>query len=170
MTGPTGMAAFTPVHRATAPRRLRNAMGRFATGVTVVTTADGDLVHGMTANGVLSVSLDPPLVLVSLGRCRMAEMLPRTGRYGISVLHEEQAAIAAHFAGQARIEDPLDFEWRAGLPYVAGSLAQVGCRVVAVHPAGDHRLWVGRVEHMDHRDGPPLLFYTGRFGGLRPHD
>jgi anti-anti-sigma factor len=81
------MAAHTPVYRATAPRRLRDAMGRFATGVTIITTAGDDKqVHGMTANGVLSVSLDPPLVLVSLGRCRMAEMLPQTGRYGISVL------------------------------------------------------------------------------------
>ena len=75
-------------------------MGRFATGVTVVTTTHKDTIHGMTANAFLSVSLRPPLVLVSLGRCRMSEMLPRTGRYGVSVLASDQEHFAAHFAGQ----------------------------------------------------------------------
>jgi len=163
---PAGMAAHTPVHRATAPRRLRNAMGRFATGVTVITTRDGDSAHGMTANGVLSVSLDPPLVLVSLGRCRMAEMLPRTGRYAISVLAEEQAPLAAHFAGRATPGARPRLVDLRGLPVVEGALAHLVCRVSALHPAGDHCLWVGRVEHMEHRDGAPLLFYAGAFHGL----
>ena len=100
--GPAGVAKLTPAARATAEagRALRQVMGRFATGVTVVTTADGDAIHGMTANAFLSVSLTPPLVLISLGRCRMAEMLPRTGRYGVSVLSDDQEHLAAHFAGQ----------------------------------------------------------------------
>jgi flavin reductase (DIM6/NTAB) family NADH-FMN oxidoreductase RutF len=162
-----GMAARTPVGRATAPRRLRNAMGRFATGVTVITTAEDDQVHAMTANGVLSVSLDPPLVLVSLGRCRMAEMLPRTGRYGISVLAESQEHLAAHFAGQATSDHLPDFDWRHGLPFIPDALAHLGCRVAELHQAGDHCLWIGRVEHMEHTDGDPLLFYSGRFHKLR---
>lgn len=162
-----GVAGLTPTWRSTAPRRLRDAMGRFATGVTVITTADeGEAVHGMTANGVLSVSLDPPLVLVSLGRCRMAEILPRTGRYGISVLAADQQETAMHFAGQRSAAASARFTWEAGLPFLAGSLAQIGCRVAEVHPAGDHVLWIGRVEHMVHRDGDPLLFYAGRFAGL----
>lgn len=164
-----GMAALTPTSRSTAPRRLRDAMGRFATGVTVITTAEaGEGIHGMTANGVLSVSLDPPLVLVSLGRCRMAEILPRTGRYGISVLAEGQRDVAMHFAGQAARPGAPPFVWESGLPFVAGSLAQIGCRVADVHQAGDHVLWIGRVEHMTHGDGDPLLFYAGRFAGLKP--
>lgn len=162
-----GMAALTPTWRSTAPRRLRDAMGRFATGVTVITTADeGDGVHGMTANGVLSVSLDPPLVLVSLGRCRMAEILPRTGRYGISVLAADQQDVAMHFAGQRHRATTPAFTWDGGLPFLPGSLAQIGCRVSDVHPAGDHVLWIGRVESMTHRDGDPLLFYAGRFAGV----
>ena len=166
-TGRLAMAAHTPVYRATAPRRLRDAMGRFATGVTIITTAGDDRqVHGMTANGVLSVSLDPPLVLVSLGRCRMAEMLPKTGRYGISVLAEEQEALAAHFAGQRTVDDLPSFDWSHELPFIPDALAHVGCRVTDIHEAGDHWLWVGRVEHMEHRDGAPLIFYRGRFQGL----
>ncbi|MGH2892076.1 MAG: flavin reductase family protein [Solirubrobacteraceae bacterium] len=166
---PTGMAKLTPrsAQAEAAARELRNVMGRFATGVTVVTTTHRDTIHGMTANAFLSVSLRPPLVLVSLGRCRMSEMLPRTGRYGVSVLASDQEHFAAHFAGQrASSVDPA-FVWENDLPLLDGALAHVGCRVVDVHPAGDHVLWIGEVEHLYHREGEPLLFYTGRFGTLR---
>ena len=57
--------------------------------------------------------------------------------------------------------------WDNDLPLLDGALAHVGCRVVDVHPAGDHVLWIGEVEHLYHREGEPLLFYTGRFGTLR---
>ncbi|MGH2890782.1 MAG: flavin reductase family protein [Solirubrobacteraceae bacterium] len=141
-------------------------MGRFATGVTVVTTAHRQTIHGMTANAFLSVSLRPPLVLVSLGRCRMSELLPRSGRYGVSVLAGDQEQVAAHFAGQRVSNLEPTFAWEGDLPFVEGALAHVGCRVVDAHPAGDHVLWIGEVEHLSHRDGEPLLFYTGRFGTL----
>ncbi len=150
-----GVATLTQVSRASAPARLRKAMGRFATGVTVVTTAQRDHVHGMTANGVMSVSLDPPLVVVSLGASRMDELLPKTRRYGISVLGAEQEELAPRFV------------WWKELPFIDGALAHVGCKVDAIHQAGDHRLWIGRVEYMEYRDGDPLLFYAGRFGRLR---
>jgi flavin reductase (DIM6/NTAB) family NADH-FMN oxidoreductase RutF len=115
----------------------------------------------------MSVSLRPPLVLVSLGRCRMAEMLPRTGRYGISVLAHDQEEFAAHFAAQRSASRPPEFVWHEGLPLLEGALAHVACRVVDVHAAGDHVLWIGEVEHLRHRDGEPLLFYSGKFGTLR---
>lgn len=167
--GPIGVAKLTPRSQTAeaAARELRNVMGRFATGVTVVTTTHKGTIHGMTANAFLSVSLRPPLVLVSLGRCRMSEMLPRTGRYGVSVLASDQEHFAAHFAGQRASEVAPEFVWENDLPHLSGALAHVGCRVVDVHPAGDHVLWIGEVEHLDHRDGEPLLFYTGRFGTLR---
>jgi flavin reductase (DIM6/NTAB) family NADH-FMN oxidoreductase RutF len=166
---PTGVAKLTPRSAAAeaAARELRQVMGRFATGVTVVTTTHRDTIHGMTANAFLSVSLRPPLVLVSLGRCRMSEMLPRTGRYGVSVLACDQEHFAAHFAGQQVSPVDPSFVWENDLPLLDGALAHVGCRVVDVHTAGDHVLWIGEVEHLSHRDGEPLLFYTGRFGTLR---
>jgi flavin reductase (DIM6/NTAB) family NADH-FMN oxidoreductase RutF len=166
---PTGVAKLTPRSAAAeaAARELRSVMGRFATGVTVVTTTHRDMIHGMTANAFLSVSLRPPLVLVSLGRCRMSEMLPRTGRYGVSVLAADQEQFAAHFAGQRVAETDPSFVWQKDLPLLDGALAHVACRVVDVHPAGDHVLWIGEVEHLWHREGEPLLFYTGRFGTLR---
>jgi flavin reductase (DIM6/NTAB) family NADH-FMN oxidoreductase RutF len=166
---PTGIAKLTPKAAAVeeAERDLRQVMGRFATGVTVVTTTDREVIHGMTANAFLSVSLHPPLVLVSLGRCRMSEMLPRAGRYGVSVLAHDQEHFAAHFAAQRVSPVEPAFVWHHGLPLLSGALAHIACRVVDVHPAGDHVLWIGEVEHLHHRDGEPLLFYTGRFGTLR---
>ena len=115
---PTGVAKLTPRSAAAerAARNLRQVMGRFATGVTVVTTMHRDTIHGMTANAFLSVSLRPPLVLVSLGRCRMTEMLPLTGRYGVSVLAHDQEQFAAHFAAQQESPTPPTFVWHEGLP------------------------------------------------------
>jgi flavin reductase (DIM6/NTAB) family NADH-FMN oxidoreductase RutF len=166
---PTGIAKLTPKAPAVdqAARELRTVMGRFATGVTVITTVHRDTIHGMTANAFLSVSLRPPLVLVSLGRCRMGEMLPRTKRYGVSVLSHDQEQFAAHFAAQRESPTPPTFAFHDGVPLLDGALAHLVCRVVDVHPAGDHELWIGEVEHLDERDGEPLLFYTGRFGTLR---
>jgi flavin reductase (DIM6/NTAB) family NADH-FMN oxidoreductase RutF len=163
------VARLTPKAAAVerAARELRQVMGRFATGVTVVTTFDGDTIHGMTANAFLSVSLHPPLVLVSLGRCRMGEMLPRTRRYGVSILAHDQVQFADHFAARGHAASEPEFLWRQGLPLLDGALAHLVCRVVDIHPAGDHVLWIGEVEHLHHRDGEPLLFYTGRFGTLR---
>jgi flavin reductase (DIM6/NTAB) family NADH-FMN oxidoreductase RutF len=163
-----GIATLTQVSRGSAPTRLRKAMGRFATGVTVVTTAQGEQVHGMTANGVMSVSLDPPLVVVSLGDCKMDLLLPRTRRYGISVLGVEQEDLARHFAGRPVESVAPRFTWWRELPFVDGALAHVGCHVEEIHEAGDHRLWVGRVEYMEYRDGEPLLFYAGAFDKLAP--
>ena len=166
---PTGVARLTPRAAAVeeAARALRQVMGRFATGVTVVTTIERDTIHGMTANAFLSVSLRPPLVLVSLGDCRMSAMLPRTERYGVSVLSHEQEHFAAHFAAQRVSPVEPSFVWHHGLPLLDGALAHLACRVVDVHRAGDHVLWIGEVEHLYQREGEPLLFYTGRFGTLR---
>lgn len=163
-----GVAALTQRSRAAAAPRLRQAMGRFATGVTVVTTAkDEEHVHGMTANGVMSVSLDPPLVVVSLRReSRMDAMLPSTRRYAISVLAEDQEWLAMHFAGRPDPARTPTVEWWDALPFIDGAIAHVGCRVHAIHEAGDHRLWVGRVDYMAVGTGSPLLFYAGQFGAL----
>ncbi len=164
----TGVARLTPKAPAVieAAKEFRQVMGRFATGVTVVTTVERGTAHGMTANGFLSVSLRPPLVLVSLGRCKMNELLPRSGRYGVSVLSHDQHHFAAHFAAQKAAPVEPTFSWQDGVPLLEDALAHLVCRVVDVHRAGDHVLWIGEVEYLAHRDAEPLLFYTGRFGTL----
>jgi flavin reductase (DIM6/NTAB) family NADH-FMN oxidoreductase RutF len=164
-----GVALLTQRSRAAVAPRLRQAMGRFATGVTVVTTADGETVHGMTANGVLSVSLDPALVLVSLrNESRMNALLKGSRRYGISVLASDQEWLAMHYAGRPTDGPGPAMEWWDGLPFAKGAIAHVGCRVHAIHEAGDHRLWVGRVDYISVSEGDPLLFYAGSFGHLQP--
>ena len=141
-------------------------MGRFATGVTVVTTSHRDTIHGMTANAFLSVSLRPPLVLVSLGRCRMSEMLPRSGRYGVSVLAADQEHFAAHFAGQRTAPVAPEFAWSADVPLLAGALAHIGAGSSTSTRPEITSSGSARFSILDHRDGEPLLFYTGRFGTL----
>ena len=150
---------------ATDPRRFRMAMGRFATGVTVITTrtADGG-VHGMTANGFMSVSLDPPLILVSLGACTMARHLEEGNQFAVTVLAADQEEVSRHFGGRPSLS--VGFDSHGGYDFVPGGLAFIGCRITDRHPAGDHTLFLGEVEHLEFRDGAPLLFYTGSYRTL----
>src|SRR5580698_8932993 len=105
-------------------RDFRNALGRFASGVTVVTAHHEDHTHGMTANAFVSVSLDPPLVLVSLdNRSNMHRILPAAGRYGVSVLAEGQEALSNHFAGQKVPGMHVRFHMREGIPLLDGAVA-----------------------------------------------
>jgi flavin reductase (DIM6/NTAB) family NADH-FMN oxidoreductase RutF len=146
---------------------MRRTLGRFTTGVTVVTTAQGDEVHAMTANAFTSVSLDPPLVLVSVDhRTKMHRMLPGTRRYGVSVLASDQERVAWHFAGRPLKGHGELFEWEGGVALVSGAIAHVGCSLHATHEAGDHTLYLGLVEHLRSRPGEPLLFHGGTFGRM----
>jgi flavin reductase (DIM6/NTAB) family NADH-FMN oxidoreductase RutF len=154
------------------PADMRRTLGRFCTGVTVVTTAreEGD-VHAMTANAFTSVSLDPPLVLVSVDhRTKMHKMLPDTRRYGVSVLAADQEQVAWHFAGRP-LREPGDlFEWMDGIPLVRGAIAHVSCSLHDAHEAGDHTLYLGLVEHLRSKAGKPLLFHCGAFGQMSAED
>jgi flavin reductase (DIM6/NTAB) family NADH-FMN oxidoreductase RutF len=161
-----GGQAIDAVHAISA-REFRNTLGRFASGVTVITTCHGDHTHGMTANAFLSVSLDPPLVLVSLdNRSRMHRLLSASLRYGVSVLAQDQEALSNHFAG--RVVEGLNVPLVTvhDMPMLDGAVAHIIAGVVDVHPAGDHTLYIGQIEHLDWRDDKPLLFYAGKYGRL----
>jgi len=146
------------------PRGFREALGRFASGVTVVTTEHEGSVHGMTANAFVSVSLDPPLVLVSVdNRAKLHEILPRSKRYGVSVLGERQEDLSQHFAGRPTPGLEIPFIRRRGVSLLEGALVHLVCDVVEAYPAGDHTLYIGRVEHLSYAEGGPLLFYTGAY-------
>ena len=149
-------------------RELRDALGRFASGVTIVTALEDGRTHGMTANAFVSVSLDPPLVLVSVdNRSHMHRILPTARRYGISVLAEDQRALGDHFAGRRNEGGAyVRFVSRGGTPLVEGAVAHFVVRVVDVHLAGDHTLYIGTVEHFELHDHRPLLFYAGRYQQL----
>lgn len=153
------------------PRELRNALGRFATGITVITTEHQGEVHGMTANAFVSVSLEPPLVLVSIdNRALMRKKIAGSGRYGISVLSEEQGDISDRFAGRPGEGVEISFVRRDEMPVLEGALSHLVCRVVDAHPAGDHTLYIGEVEFLDYEDGKPLVFFTGGYGELKAQE
>ena len=149
-------------------RQFRNALGRFASGVTVLTAEYGGQTHGMTANAFISVSLDPPLILVSLdNRSNMHRILPEVRRFGISVLAEDQDAISNHFAGRPDAGLNIRYVQRNGLPLVGGAVAYFVVDVFDIHPAGDHTLYIARVEHFEANEGRPLLFFGGRYHRMR---
>ncbi len=148
-------------------RALRDTLGRFATGVTIVSTASDDGVHAMTANAFTSVSMDPPLVLVSVAnRARMHQMLPDTRRYGVSVLASDQERLAMHFAGRPAADHADPFVWSDDVPVIADAIAHFVCDCYAEHEAGDHTLYLGEVRSFAARPGAPLLFHSGQFGRI----
>lgn len=150
------------------PAQFRSALGRFTSGVTVVTTQFEGQTHGMTANAFVSVSLDPPLVLVSLdNRSYLHRILPASGQYGVSVLAQDQQRLSNHFAGRTQEGLHIRFTTRDGVPLIDGAVAYFVVKVIDVHPAGDHTLYIGHVEHFESRDDKPLVFYAGKYQQLR---
>lgn len=151
----------------------RQIMGHFATGVTVVTTRDGDELAGLTANAVASLSLDPPLVLVAVDRCAHShDVLLRGQCFAMNILAEDQIARSNQFAAPG----PKDFTGielqtgRTGAPIFADALAWVDCRVSEVLEGGDHNIFVGEIVAGGTREGRPLLYYGGRYGKFQAAD
>jgi flavin reductase (DIM6/NTAB) family NADH-FMN oxidoreductase RutF len=167
---------------------LRSTLRRFATGVAVITTWDGERPWGTTVNSFSSVSLRPPLVMVAFDRGRrIVPALGRTGRYAVNILGEDDQALSDCFAGgpppglpaaaggapaaRAGEESRAELcgaEWRrgtTGLPILVVAIASLECTIVDVHPAGDHDLYIARVDAATAvGDRPmPLLYYSGRY-------
>ena len=144
-------------------REFRNCMGRFATGVTVVTCDTEGSKHGFTANSFTSVSLDPPLVLVSVDRKIHALENMKNNHFTVNILKDSQQDLAMHFAGR-----PLDnptFEWEKGQNShrLKKSLAYVECEPWAEYDGGDHVLYLGKVKNFKYNDGDALGYYSGKF-------
>ena len=148
----------------------RQIMGRFATGVTVMTTRYGDgEITGMTANAVMSLSLDPPLVVVSVDKnAQIYECLKDGQIYAINILTRDQKDISTLFATTG----PKDFSglrWKVsetGAPILNDTLGYVDCKLTDVLAAGDHDLFVGEVVAGELGEGAPLLFYSGKYRSL----
>lgn len=167
------MIQSKPVPAFTA-RDLRNAFGQFATGVTIVTVRDGDGARGMTANSFTSVSLEPPLVLVSVDRrARTHLLLEQADRFAISVLTTDHQALSDRYAGRhgdlhGKFDDVPHRLTDDGLPLIEGSAASFVCRLAGAYAAGDHTLFLGAVEEMEtNPEAAPLLFFRGRYRALR---
>jgi flavin reductase (DIM6/NTAB) family NADH-FMN oxidoreductase RutF len=149
---------------------FRAALGRFATGVIVLSTGPRPRPHAMTANAFMSGSLEPPLVVVSVGKkARMHGRLGTARRFGISILDQAQEAASRHFAGQAVAGFTPAFAQLAGVPVLADAAVVIAARVKHRYGCGDHTLYVGEVERLLVKEAaPPLLFYGGRYETLEP--
>jgi flavin reductase (DIM6/NTAB) family NADH-FMN oxidoreductase RutF len=160
------------------PEQFRQTLGRFPTGVTVVTLklpdgvpvgspaeAPHGAVHGITVSSFTSLSLTPPLVGVAIGqKARAHAMLPALARYGVSVLATDQAGVSDHFAGRPVALEGDPFEELDGHPVVKGAAAQLVCVVVNQVPVGDHMFVVGRVDHARATEIGSLAYARGRYG------
>lgn len=151
-----------------AERDFRDALGRFATGVTVVTCAGPDGPVGITANSFSSLSLDPPLVLWAPARASLRfPAFDRAPHFAVHVLGTEQRDLCRAFARDAGAFHRLD--WRAnpeGVPVFDSCLARFECRKRAAHEGGDHDIHVGEVLRARCRAGEPLVFFGGGYGGF----
>lgn len=171
MLHPTSSTAHPFKRMTVTPDQFRAALGRFATGITVITTRTaGDDVHGMTASAFSSLSLKPFQVLICVDRgSHTHPILSGADKFGVSILSDEQRHLAEFFA---RIEKDRASAERAGArfgftdggtPLLEGALAALECRVVSKHDSGDHTIFIGEVESVRLGEGLPLLYYRGRY-------
>ena len=155
------------------PQDLRNTLGRFATGVTIVTTVDGaGNRFGITANSYNSVSLDPPLVLWSLARSsRSLEAFQNAPAFAIHILSAHQEELAMRFAARD-VEDKFAGlhlrEGYGGVPLFDECAAHLECRTENRFEGGDHVIFLGRVVNFERCDNEPLIFHDGRFTRVTP--
>lgn len=153
---------------------FRELLGHFATGVTIVTVNTGDRYHGMTVNAFSSVSLDPPLVQFCADvETQTHDLVADVGHYGVNVLTRSQESLSNRFAGaHHELADPFeDIDLRTGAtgaPLFQDALAVFDCSLAASHEAGDHTIYVGRIEEgsVQNPDEPPLTFFTGNYGTI----
>jgi len=152
------------------PEQFRAALGRWVTGVTVITTRSraGDLA-GLTASSFASLSLDPPLVLFCLGHSSTGKpAFDAADGFVVNVLAESQQALAGRFAQLGGDKFP-GVAWRPGLrdmPVLDGALASLECRIAQTYPGGDHTIVIGEVERIHLGDDKPLVYYRGAYRAL----
>ena len=162
-----------------APQVFLSVLGSFATGVTVVTTRSGDTVHGTTMSAFASVSLDPPFVLICVDHNSASrDLIAKSGVFAVNILHKGQAGLSASLADKSTVELALthglgDVAHSAGVtgaPILDEQLAYADCRVVNAVEAGDHTIYVGRVEDagVSPEDLAPLVYFRGKYGGIAP--
>jgi flavin reductase (DIM6/NTAB) family NADH-FMN oxidoreductase RutF len=151
------------------PAHFRRVMGRFASGVTVITASvDGDI-RGMTANAFMSGSLDPPLCVVSVAkRAHMHAHLQAAGAFSVNILAAGQEEYATNFAGRPVEGLRVGFREINGIPAIVGTSGLITAKVAAKHDCGDHSLFIGAIVSMAADDQPPLLYHASRFAALVP--
>lgn len=162
------MTEVTDPHERIDTRHLRNALGRYATGVAVITTrAPSGKLEGLTANSFAAVSLEPPLILWSLRQqAPSIKSFIDAGAFVVNVLAGEQSHLSDHFTkSRADKFDGIHFSTGfAGCPVLQDPLAVFECRTESTANGGDHIIFIGRVQRVSYREGSPLIFSGGNYG------
>ena len=150
---------------------FRHALGRFASGVTVVTTRDSaGRLHGITVSAFCSVSLEPPLILVCIEKNTGSHYaFEQSNAFVVNILREDQQYISDRFASYLA-DKFAEVEYHLGiddLPVLKNVLANLECRLVNSHASGDHTIYVGEIERAMINDGKPLVYWHGNYGKLK---
>ncbi|NMA91248.1 MAG: flavin reductase family protein [Amphibacillus sp.] len=148
---------------------FRKAMGRFATGITVVSTLDQktEEVKGITVNAFMSISLDPYLIAISIrNQSSMITHLNENDQFGVSVLGEDQEKYSKIFANQIKSDQAVEFDWIDNTPVLPDALVQLVCEKESEVVAGDHTVYIAKVKKIVTRDGDPLIYYNGEYREL----
>lgn len=150
---------------------FRAVMGSWPSGVTIVTTRAGDQIHGMTVSDFSGVSLEPPLALICAAKDSVTIGLIEQGRcFGVNILRLDQQALSNKFASKKdefkRFDGVEIYQAKTGAPLLREALVNLDCRVVAVHDAGDHLIYVGAIEMTQINEGEPLLYFRSGYSRL----
>jgi len=152
-------------------RLFRDAMGKFATGITIVTMNDNGRYIGMTVNAFMSISLNPKLIAVSIDEvAAMYNKLKETDTFGVSILSEEQKDLSMIFARQIEKDREIEYVEQDQVPVLKNSLATLSCKVNQKVKAGDHLIIIAEVTDIDVHEGRPLLYHGGKYRTINPNE
>ncbi len=150
-------------------RLFRDAMGKFATGITVVTTDYNEEVIGMTVNAFMSISLEPKLIAISIDEsASMYDILQETKKFGVSILTEEQKDLSMIFAKQIEKNQEIDYLHQDDIPVIKDSLVTISCHVQDMVKAGDHLIFIAEVSDIAINEGDPLIYAGSKYQSLKP--
>jgi len=148
-------------------RLFRDAMGKFATGITVVTTDYENEVMGMTVNAFMSISLDPKLIAISIDEsASMYDILQETKKFGVSILTEKQKDLSMIFAKQIEKDREINFLQQDDIPVIEESLVTLSCHVQDMVEAGDHMIFIAEVSEIIINEGAPILYANGQYHSI----
>jgi flavin reductase (DIM6/NTAB) family NADH-FMN oxidoreductase RutF len=149
-------------------RLFRDAMGKFATGITVVTADYNNEIIGMTVNAFMSISLDPKLIAISIDEnASMYDKLLEVKKFGVSILKEEQKEVSMIFAKQIEQEHEIDYHHQDGIPVIEKSLVTLSCHVKEMVSAGDHMIFIAEVSGIAINEGQPLIYASSKYQSLK---
>ena len=148
---------------------FRFALASFVSGVTVVTTHDGNRLHGLTVSAFSSLSLDPPLVLICINKNTASyDAFTKSGVFAVNILADDQEKISRQFASRVpdKFQDIPYYEGWNKVPVLKGTVASIECSVVQAYEGGDHTIFIGEVQSSVVRDGQPLSYFRGGYRRL----